>query len=145
MTIDIGTAVFNRWSAAGLDDTSLPATTLYPGGDESQPEGTDLPRAEYEILNDDEDSRSRSSRIRMAMVRFTVWDDDYEDCSTALKNIEDSFVNSERSSCSPFTMDGGDVMGVDHLSTSGPTKQDTVIYQGIVDLSIRWRKANTIP
>ena len=143
MTIDISTAVFDRWSAAGLDDTSLPATTLYPGGDESQPEGTDLPRAEYEILNDDEDAKSRSSRIRMVMVRFTVWDDSYEDCATALKNIEDGFVNSERSSCAPFSLTG--VLGVDHLSTSGPTKQDTAIYQGIVDISIRWRKANTNP
>lgn len=145
MTTALGTAIFNRWNAAGLDDTDLPATNLYPGGDESQPEGVDLPRAEYEILDDLEELKSRSSRIRNANVRFTVWDDSYEDCGTALQNIEDAFVNSESASSNPITMSGGTILGVEHVSTSGPTKQDTSIYQGIVDLMIRWRKANEIP
>jgi len=56
VTTEIADAVKSRWDNAGLD---VSIATLYVGDEESSPEGTSLPRAEYVLLDDSEGRRSR--------------------------------------------------------------------------------------
>ncbi len=143
MTTEIADAVKSRWDNASLD-TSI--ATLYPGDEESNPEGTDLPRAEYVLPDDREGRRSRGTREMFQPLRFMVWGTNSRTTRGYVDSIESAFVNSEIAATNPFSIASsvGTILGVNHVG-KGSIKVDEAIYQGIVNLSIHWAKPNAVP
>ena len=143
MTTEIADAVKSRWDDAGLD---VSIATLYVGDDESSPEGTSLPRAEYILLDDSPGRRSRGSREMFQPLRFMVWGTNSRTTRGYVDSIESSFVNSEIAITNPFSIASsvGKILGVNHVG-KGSVKVEEGIYEGVVNLSVHWSKPNAVP
>lgn len=143
MSKSLADAIVDRWSDAGL---TASVGTLYPGDTESSPEGTALPRVNYEIDGRGGITRSRGSRIKTSNVRITVWNDGTNaDLWTRVDAIETAFVNSENAGTNPLNMSGGTILDVELAEPSSVLKVDTDVYMGIVQLNVNWRVANSTP
>ncbi len=143
MTTEIADAVKSRWDDASLDSS---IATLYVGDEESSPEGTSLPRAEYVLLQDRPGRRSRGSREMFQPVRFNVWGTNSRTTRGYIDSIESSFVNSEVAVANPFSIASsvGTILGVNHIGKDS-VRVDEGIYQGVVNLEIHWSKPNAVP
>lgn len=143
MTTEIADAVKSRWDDAGLD-TSI--ATLYVGDEESNPEGTSLPRAEYILLEDGEGLRSRGTREIRQPLRFMVWGTNSKTTRGYVDSIESQFVNSEIAATNPLTIASsvGTILGVNYVG-KGSVRVEEDIYEGVVNLSIHWSKPNAVP
>ncbi len=141
MSVKLREAVFSRWNDAGLDGS---IAALYPGVEVAAPEGTALPRVQYSLPTDSEQSRSRGSRELLQPLRFQVWGTDDTTVGQYVDAIEAAYVNSESAQSDPLSIPAsiGTVMSVDYVSKA-VVHEDDALFQGIVQLEIQWFKPNT--
>ena len=141
----IAAAIFSRWNDTSLD-TSI--AKLYPGDDDAAPPGASMPRAQYSLGTETEqaDDRSRGNRIKIQPVRFRIWTNDWLLTGTHLDSIEDEFVNSWRAGTNPLSIatSEGVVLDID-FDSKDRTKEEDDVFQGVIQFSIMWQKANAVP
>ena len=141
MSVDLRKAIFSRWNSTGLNNN---IATLYPGEETAAPEGTKLPRAQYFLPVDSEQSRSRGSRVLSQPLQFQVWGTDDSTVQQYVDAIEDAYVNSESAPTNPFSIPSskGGVMDIGYVNKT-VVKEADELFQGILQVEIRWFKPNT--
>lgn len=135
-----------RWDAASLDSS---IANLYPAGDSPKkgrnpagsPEGTTLPRAEYTVNIAKPSVKTRSSRIRQALVTFRVWGKDPETVGGYVDSIAAKYLNADELSLS---FAGGTILEVD-AGSQGLQKLDDALHMGQQLIHIQFREANMVP
>lgn len=146
---DLMKAVYDRWVAAGLDDSIC---ELYPAGESriggrnstGSPTDATLPRAEYEVSTPAPSIKTRNSRTAQALATIRIWDtktslaDASERVATHVKNVRAKYVNADELG---MDMDNGDILEVDDAG-SGCVKVDDDVWMGVQTLAIRHRINN---
>lgn len=135
-----------RWDAASLDSS---IADLYPAGDSPKrgrnsagtPEGTSLPRAEYIVDIAAPIGKSRTSRVRQALVTFRVWGTVSETVAGYVDSISAAFLNSDELGLS---FAGGTILEVDSGSQA-TEKQDDNLHMGQLVIYVKYREANAVP
>lgn len=143
MSIDVDTAIFQRWVAAGLHTAIAP---LYPGEEAATPEKTEMPRANYFATSDGLEVESRDTLVRIKIYTFEVWGRTYETVAGYVRSIEDALLNSERSTTGFLCMASsrGHILST-HYIDEGTEKVMDDVFRGFYQMSVRWRKPKTTP
>jgi hypothetical protein len=143
---DLMQSVFNRWNAAGLDESIAP---LYPSGEGrlvsqnpgGAPEGSDLPRAEYFCSVGGAQAKSVSSRIYQGVALIQVWSEDSDSAGTYAGAVADAYINADEVG---MTMPNGTILEVED-GGGFVHKEDDTVYLTQQTVIIRFRRPNTAP
>jgi len=142
VSIDVDTALFERWVAAGLNSSIAP---LYPSDDVSAPEDAGVvPRASYFVTADPLQSESRGSRIALKTYMLEVWDRTRELVGTHVNLIDTAFINAERAGLLQMPESAGRIMAT-HYVDQGWEKVQDALFKGWIEISVQWRKPNATP
>ena len=141
MTTAVDEAIQTRWQDGNLH-TSI--AKLYPGSVDAAPEGTVLPRAVYELPDEEVEYRSRDSRVVLQQVIFSVIGIGHRTVSGYVDSIESVIVSSQVAGSNPRAISGGTVMDVRFTSRSVSNLEKN-IFDGRLVIVIQWRRGNAAP
>lgn len=131
--MSLATAIVARWNAKSLNST---IANLYSGEEEGAPPTTDLPRASFEVEDEQRlmQDESVADKIMVAPFTFTVYAASQDLADTYGDAIENAFDNSHAAASSPFGLPA--YASVQHVTCGGRSVRKEV--QGVYRLDMRF-------
>jgi hypothetical protein len=146
-------SIVSYWNASPRVFNTLIAK-LYAGEEAATPETTvtsptvgGMPRAQYMLEEEVDDTWSRSTLVVTQDLHLEVWGTDRPTVRSWLKAISANFNNAESAITNPMTLDSsiGTILGVMQQGGLHISKEDDAVFHGFAMYQIRWEKPNSRP